>query len=159
MGKNIYEEYLPLVVDIVNKYKYLGVPREDLIQEGLIGLMEAEKRYDNSKNTKFSSYAVFWIKKYILAAIDREKKGSLDSGEYKEDLIKIDKPVPQVRTSQYLNLPKDMPKQERLVLRALYEEEKTLKEISIALNITREKVRQLKEKALRRLRAEGRNNK
>ncbi|MCK4956463.1 MAG: sigma-70 family RNA polymerase sigma factor [Candidatus Cloacimonetes bacterium] len=155
MKNNIYDEYLPLVIDIVNKYQHLGVPREDLIQEGLIGLMEAEKRYDASHNTKFSSYAVFWIKKYILAAVDIERKESLKYAKLAKEKAKAQAKTAATKTSQYLNLPKDMPKEERLVLRALYEEQKTLKEIADLMNISREKVRQLKEKALRRLRAKN----
>lgn len=148
---NIYEEYLPLVIDISNKYLNLGVPREDLIQEGLIGLMEAEKRFDIRFETKFSTYAVYWIKKRILAAVDKENKGDLRPAKFIEETALA--PNVSHQTSQYLNLPNTMPEQERKVLRMLYEHEYTLKEIAEELNISREKVRQLKEKAMRRLRS------
>ena len=155
---NIYEEYLPLVLDIVKRYQHLGVPREDLIQEGMIGLMEAKKRFDTKYETKFSTYAVYWIKKQILAAVDKEQKNGIGSVKFIEETV-AEKPAPTIRTSQYLNLPKTMPDKERKVLRLLYEEERTLKEISEKMEITREKVRQLKEKALRRLRAGQEKNK
>ncbi len=150
--KNIYEEYLPLVLDIVKKYQHLGVPRDDLIQEGLIGLMEAEKRFDEKFETKFSTYAVFWIKKQILAAVEKEQKNKEVNVDFLEKTAKA-KPTPTIRTSQYLNLPKSMPEKEKKVLRLLYEEELSLKEIAEKMNISRERVRQLKEKALRRLRS------
>ncbi|MFO7897186.1 MAG: sigma-70 family RNA polymerase sigma factor [Candidatus Cloacimonadales bacterium] len=150
---NIYEEYLPLVLDIVKRYQHLGVPREDLIQEGMIGLMEAEKRFDAKYGTKFSTYAVYWIKKQILAAVDKEHKSGFETENLIEETAAAPAAAPSTRTSQYLNLPHNMPRLERRVLRLLYEEERTLKEIAELLEISREKVRQLKEKAMRRLRA------
>jgi len=151
---NIYQEYLPLVLDIVKKYQHLGVPREDLIQEGMIGLMEAEKRFDPKYETKFSTYAVYWIKKQILAAVDRENKAGPPAASFIEETAVAPPAATTIRTSQYLNLPPNMPPKERKVLRLLYEEERTLKEIAEIMEISREKVRQLKEKAMRRLRAQ-----
>ena len=62
-----------LVYSIINKFDYLN-DRDDLYQVGMMGLINAFKNYDKSKNTKFSSYAYFYIlgevKKYI-----REKSG------------------------------------------------------------------------------------
>ena len=148
--EKIATEYLPLVKSIANKYAHLGVPLEDLEQEGMIGLLKAADKFEDDKNAKFSTYATYWIKKKILEAIDKEKKGSLDSiklidesVETKEDELKI---------SQYLKLPQNMPDIERQILRMLFEEQLTLKEIAQELEISRERVRQLKEKALRRMR-------
>ena len=62
-----------LVYSIINNFDYLN-DRDDLYQVGMMGLINAFKNYDKSKNTKFSSYAYFYIlgevKKYI-----REKSG------------------------------------------------------------------------------------
>lgn len=46
--------------------KYSNCNYEDFFQEGMFGLDEALKRYDLSKNTKFSTYAVIWIRRYII---------------------------------------------------------------------------------------------
>jgi RNA polymerase sigma factor (sigma-70 family) len=43
----------------------------DLVQEGAIGLIEAQKRFDPSRNIKFSTYANYWIIAYIKRALDR----------------------------------------------------------------------------------------
>ncbi len=63
---------LKFVVSIANKYKNLDVPLLDLINQGNIGLLEAAKRYDPSKGTKFITYAVWWIKQAILQALNEQ---------------------------------------------------------------------------------------
>ena len=143
-------EYLPLVKSIANKYAHLSVPIEDLIQEGLIGLLEAADKFRDDKGAKFSTYATFWIKKKMLAAIDKEKKSSLDSIKLTEESVEAKED--ELITSPYLKLPQNMPDIEKKILRMLFEEQLTLKEISQELKISRERVRQLKEKALRRMR-------
>lgn len=64
---------LPFVVSVVNKYKNLNIPKEDLIQYGNIGLMKAAETYDPStpeKNVKFVSYAIWHIRREIMMAVD-----------------------------------------------------------------------------------------
>ena len=57
---------LRLVVKIAKEFWTRGnVPLLDLIQEGNLGLIQAAKKFDPSKKTKFSYYAAFWIKAYI----------------------------------------------------------------------------------------------
>ena len=63
---------LKFVVSIANKYKNLDVPLLDLINQGNIGLLEAAKRYDPSKGTKFITYAVWWIKQAMFKAISEQ---------------------------------------------------------------------------------------
>ena len=64
--EKIIVEYLPLVRSIAAKYNKYGVPHEDLEQEGMIGLLTAIDKYKDDTGAKFSTYASFWIKKYIL---------------------------------------------------------------------------------------------
>ncbi len=149
--EKIVTEYLPLVRSIAAKYNKLGVPQEDLEQEGLIGLLEASNKFQDDKGTKFSTYATYWIKKYILAAVDKEKKHSLNSTNLNEDMTK-EKNINTLKPTTNFELPSDMPKNEKTVLTMLFQEELTLKEIAEELCISRERVRQIKEKALRRLR-------
>lgn len=160
-NKEILEEYKGLVVDIANKYKHLGLPIEDIIQEGMLGLLQAQQNFKEDKGAKFSTYATYWIKKYILAAVEKEKKGSLNSIKLVDETVKDEKAKAKfesdIKISKFLKLTDDIPIEEQKVLRMLYEEQYTLKEIAEELDISRERTRQLKEKALRRLRSKTKN--
>ena len=63
---------LKYVVTVANKYRGLGIPLQDLIEEGNIGLIQAAKRFDVSKNVKFITYAVWWIKQAIIHSISEQ---------------------------------------------------------------------------------------
>lgn len=54
-----------LVVSIAKKYKTAGIDLDDLVQEGNFGLMKAIEKYDISRNTTLSTYAIYWIRVYI----------------------------------------------------------------------------------------------
>jgi RNA polymerase primary sigma factor len=65
----LIESNLSFVVKVSIEYRNLGLPFEDLLNEGNIGLIEAAHRYDASKGTKFITYAIWWIRKSILKAL------------------------------------------------------------------------------------------
>jgi RNA polymerase primary sigma factor len=56
---------LKLVVSIAKKYLFSGMPLDDLIQEGNLGLMKAVDRYDWRRGYKFSTYATWWIRQHV----------------------------------------------------------------------------------------------
>jgi len=60
---------LRFVVNVAKKYQGQGLPLQDLISEGNIGLINAIERYDVDKGYHFISYAVWWIRQAILKAI------------------------------------------------------------------------------------------
>jgi RNA polymerase sigma-32 factor len=60
---------LRFVVKIANHYRGYGFRIADLVEEGNIGLLEAVKRFDPSRNLRFMTYAAYWIRAYILAHV------------------------------------------------------------------------------------------
>jgi len=68
----LVESNLSFVVKVASEYRNLGIPFEDLLNEGNIGLIEAAHRYDHRKGTKFITYAIWWIRKSILKALSEQ---------------------------------------------------------------------------------------
>ena len=67
---------LKYVVTVANKYRGFGMSLQDLIEEGNTGLIQAAKRFDVSRNVKFITYAVWWIKQAIIHSL-AEQSGTV----------------------------------------------------------------------------------
>ncbi len=65
---------LRLVVNIARAYTGKGLPLQDLIEEGNLGLLRAVEGFDPTMNTRFSTYASYWIKQSIKRALVNSAK-------------------------------------------------------------------------------------
>src|SRR2546425_12064858 len=130
--QELVKRNLRFVISVAKKYQNRGLPLIDLIGEGNVGLLTAARKFDPDQGVKFISYAVWWIRQAILAALARQGRTVRVPLNRTADMSRI------VRTAEYL----------RQTLRR----EPTPEEIGGMLGVTRERVRQLRDRALKRLR-------
>ena len=69
---DLVTSHLFYVIQVAKEYRSLGIPLEDLMSEGNLGLMEASKRFDRTRGVKFISYATWWIRKRMWDLVARQ---------------------------------------------------------------------------------------
>ncbi len=82
---------LRFVVSVAREYKDYGLSLIELISEGNVGLLEAVKRFDETRGFKFITYAVWWIRQAILKALAEQGKIARPPMSQINDLQKIEK--------------------------------------------------------------------
>lgn len=82
---------LRFVVNVAKKYQNQGLPLDDLISEGNIGLINAIERFDVDKGYHFISYAVWWIRQSILKAICEKSRSIRLPLNRANELVQIEK--------------------------------------------------------------------
>lgn len=170
---------LKFVVNIAKGYRRADIPFNDLISEGNLALLKAVEKFDETKNVKFISYAVWWIRYYIQTFIDNYSKGTVntsDSYNYIDNTVSDSFENYNINNANVINanfedeiislqdqqasinqLSECLQERERKILMLYFgmsndNRENTLDEISKKMNITKERVRQIKDKALIKLR-------
>jgi RNA polymerase primary sigma factor len=71
--EEMIERNLGLVRALARTYRGRSVPFDDLVQEGTVGLVKAVERFDPGREVKFSTYAVWWIRRSMLDALAGSK--------------------------------------------------------------------------------------
>ena len=179
----LIESNLKFVFDVAKHYTGRGVSISDLISEGNLGLIKAIDKFDEEKDVKFISYAIWWIRQSMLEAIRRNKlidiveieKYDTSSSELENKAINDDEYVPlnermfsnerdetkkeniNSQREIILELMNVLNKREREIIENYYglnnAKELTLLEIGNKLNLSIERVRQIKKNGLRKLRS------
>ena len=67
--REMIERNLRLVHSLARRYRGRGAPYDDLVQEGTIGLVRAVEKFDHRRGLKFSTYAVWWIRRSLANAV------------------------------------------------------------------------------------------
>jgi RNA polymerase sigma-32 factor len=70
-GVRIVEACLPFVVSIALEYRRWGVPLEDIVQQGNLGLLRAAQKFDPKKECRLATYAAYWIRAEIREYVVR----------------------------------------------------------------------------------------
>lgn len=71
--KKLHEVYDRFVVSIAEQYLDKGFSLEELVELGKVGMGKAAQKYDHSRGFKFIAYAVWWIRREMLVAIESKK--------------------------------------------------------------------------------------
>jgi RNA polymerase sigma-32 factor len=70
-GRKLIEACLPFVMTIALEYRRWGLPLEDIVQEGNIGLLKAAERFDPERGCRLATYAAYWIRAEIREHVAR----------------------------------------------------------------------------------------
>jgi RNA polymerase primary sigma factor len=93
----LVESNMRLVISVAKAYRSSGIPFEDLIQEGAIGLIKAAERFDTKRGYRFSTFAIQWIRQAIGRAVDNKAKSIRLPAHVSESLRRLDKARAEMR--------------------------------------------------------------
>jgi RNA polymerase sigma-32 factor len=70
-GRALIEACLPFVITVALEYRRWGLPMEDIVQEGNLGLLKAAERFDPDRGCRLATYAAYWIRAEIREHVAR----------------------------------------------------------------------------------------
>jgi RNA polymerase sigma-32 factor len=219
-GRRLIEACLPFVMTIALEYRRWGLPLEDIVQEGNIGLLKAAERFDPGRGCRLATYAAYWIRAEIreyvargyrivrlgsskserralriyrkthekdpealaeLSGLTAQRATELlpllmardvsleraptddgqspmdklaDEGRSPEEAAWLAEEREQLHTALLQVVAELSPRERRIVRqRWLTDEPKTLEQLGVAFGVSKERVRQLEERAKKRMRA------
>lgn len=173
LNKLVYHN-LRFVVNIAKNYRNSNVPFADIISEGNLGLIRAAHKFDSTKGVKFISYAVWWIKNSINECIEKYNRDN-ETLSYDDYTINkctdLDNKFEQInedfeekinniqsRKDAIESLMKCLHEREIKILTLFFGlnggREMTLEEVGKEMCLTNERVRQIKDGALSKLKCE-----
>jgi DNA-directed RNA polymerase sigma subunit (sigma70/sigma32) len=140
-------DYKGMVYGIAKRYHRTGVSFTDLIQQGWLGLVQAEQRFDESKGASFNTYAQFWVKREMSDYVRRPRFKEV-VGYFEVDYLGVPFISPD-ETEHLISLLSGRPRE---IIIARYLEDKTLTELSKEYDLSVERIRQIESKGLINLR-------
>lgn len=103
----LVEKNLRLVINVVKRYNSVDLTREDLIQEGNLGLIKAAEYFDPELGYKFSTYAMWWIRQAVTRAIFNS--GMIRMPVYlREDMIRVAKFMSKYHSENGIDAPTEV---------------------------------------------------
>jgi RNA polymerase primary sigma factor len=97
--KNTFVQHnLKLVVAIAKDFRNMGIPFQDLIQEGNLGLIRAVEKFDYHRGHKFSTYAVWWIRQAFIRAIQNHSRTIRIPSHVHDTLLKYHRAFAELET-------------------------------------------------------------
>ncbi len=161
----IIEHYQPLVFKEAMRYRHLCEDAMDLVQEGLVGLIEAAERFDPGREVSFSLFSIHRIRGRILDFLRKEgKKDSLITDSFDEDISwwetmpmegsSLEKRVEDTILYDIINEALGrLPQKEQLVMEQFYYADRPIKSIAKELDISESYISRLQRQGVKRLRS------
>lgn len=155
----LIKEHLPYINKIAAKYNQF-VDHDDLVQEGILGLIRATETYNPDKGNKFITYASWWIKGYILRYVYKEnefQKHTIEDNSFdSEEPFNLEQ---FVLFNSFKDTVTDILSEEKvserdidiIINRYLNDTPCTLQELGDKYGLTRQRIEQLEKRALRKL--------
>jgi RNA polymerase sigma factor (sigma-70 family) len=158
----LVDEHLGFVVMLASRLRRRDVPFAELVAEGNLGLMEAARRFDPARGVRFTTYAAFWIRGFMLAYLRRTRPEDgpdvelvpNEGADPEHDFARAEEDARVRRTVDALW--PSLSARERYVLKhRLYAEKpKSLRDLGRRLGISRELVRHIELELKEKLREE-----